>query len=372
MSAKLNLDKVRNLRARAQLLNGSELPGQPEQVVQSVIGFQAQELPSAYLSIRARSQGITANQLQQVHQVEAAFAWTWCMRGTLHLITAQDARWMIPLLGPGAISGDRRRLARLGWTDNSARKGIEIILALLEEHGEITRSEIAAQFEKNGLPFQGQAPVHLIFKAACEGLITTAGFRGSKPAYTLFESRHGKLNPIPREQGLAELATRFLSAYGPARVQDFSAWSGLKMSEAKLAWQQISSQIVDGEVNGLTLQMLAGQLDKLFIKTIHPPVLRLLPRFDTYLLGYADRSWMIDPEFEGRLFPGGGIISAVIALDGLVVGVWKLIPGKQKKIIEAEIFRNQPTHLYSLIEKEAADIGRFLANQIDLRISRQA
>lgn len=98
------------------------------------------------------------------------------MRGTLHLITAQDARWLIPLIGLVAISNDRSRLARLGWTDSSARKGIEILLALLEVNSEITQFEIAAEFEKNGLPFQGQAPVHLLVKAAGEGLITTLKF----------------------------------------------------------------------------------------------------------------------------------------------------------------------------------------------------
>jgi len=58
-------------------------------------------------------------------------------------------------------------------------------------------------------------------------------------------------------------------------------------------------------------------------------------------------------------------------VDGLVVGVWKLIPGKQKVIIEAEIFRNQPLDLHPLIEGEAADIGQFLAKGVDIRLSRQ-
>lgn len=371
MSLKINLDQVRFLRAKAQWLMDIDFNEQPNQIVHAVVGVQAQELPSAYLSIRARSSGVTESHIQRLHLDQAALAWTWCMRGTLHLITAEDARWLIPLLGPRNNASGYRRLRQLGWTDDTARKGIHLLLDLIHERGEVTRADAIEMFHQHGLPYEGQAPVHLLSKAVGEGLITTAGFQGTKPTYTLFEKRHGDLAHVQPEQGMAELARRYLSGYGPAGVKDFSNWSGLKMNEANLAWVQISSELTNVEVDGRTIQILAKDYELLDLYPGHDPVLRLLPRFDTYLLGYADRTWTVDPGFESHLFPGGGIISATIVLDGLVAGVWKLIPGKKRVTIKAEIFSDQSTGLFPLIEKEALDVGRFLAKEVDIQVSRQ-
>lgn len=371
MALKISLDQVRFLRAKAQRLMDINLNKKTNQAVHAVVGVQAQELPSAYLSIRARTRGLTESHIQQLHLDQAALAWTWCMRGTLHLITAQDARWLIPLLGPRNNASGYRRLRQLGWTDDTARKGIQLLLDLIHERGEVTRADTIELFHQHALPHEGQAPVHLLSKAVGEGLITTARVEGSKPTYTLFEKRHGELEHLKPEQGMAELARRYLSGYGPAGVKDFSNWSGIKLSEAYLAWAQLSGESMDVEVDGRTIQILEKDLEHLDLYSGHNPVLRLLPRFDTYILGYADRTLIVDPGYENRLSPGGGIISATIALDGLVLGVWKLIPGKKMATIKVEIFPDQSTDLFPLIEKEAQDVGRFLAKDVEIQVTRQ-
>lgn len=372
MTLKINLDQVRFLRAIAQRLTDINLSELPDQAVHAVVGVQAQELPSAYLSIRARSSGVTEFDIRQLHLDRAVLAWTWCMRGTLHLITAQDACWLITLLGPRNNASCYRRLCQVGWTDDTARKGIQLLIDLIQERGEVTRADVIEMFHQHELPCEGQAPVHLLSKAVGEGLITTARGQGSKPTYTLFEKRHGALEHLQPEQGKAELARRYLSGYGPAGVKDFSNWSGLMLSEANLAWAQLSGELMDVEVDGRTIQILEANLKYLDLYSGHNPILRLLPRFDTYILGYADRTWIVDPGYENRLSPGGGIISATIALGGLVVGVWKLIPRKNMVTIKAEIFLNQSTDLFPLIEKEAQDVGRFLAKEVEIQVTRSA
>lgn len=214
MALKISRDQVRFLRAIAQRLTDINLNEQPNQAVHAVVGVQAQELPSAYLSIRARSRGFTESHIQHLHLDQAALAWTWCMRGTLHLITAQDARWLIPLLGPSNNASGYRRLRQLGWTDDTARKGIQLLLDLIQERGEVTRADAIEMFHQHALPHKGQAPVHLLSKAVGEGLITTARVEGSKPTYTLFEKRHGELEHLKPAQGMAELARCYLSGYG--------------------------------------------------------------------------------------------------------------------------------------------------------------
>jgi len=50
----------------------------------------------------------------------------------------------------------------------------------------------------------------------------------------------------------------------------------------------------------------------------------LLPGFDEYLLGYSDRSAVLDPADAQRICPGGnGMFSPTMVIDGHVTGTWK-------------------------------------------------
>lgn len=77
MKKNLNPDQVRFLRATAQRRMGNLPDEAPEQVIQSIAGLQAQELPSAYLAVRARTKGVTEAQVKQLHLEQAALTWTW-------------------------------------------------------------------------------------------------------------------------------------------------------------------------------------------------------------------------------------------------------------------------------------------------------
>ena len=53
------------------------------------------------------------------------------------------------------------------------------------------------------------------------------------------------------------------------------------------------------------------------------PALRLLPMFDNYLIGYRDRTAMLDPARQPQVYVGG-IIKATVVCDGRVIGIWRL------------------------------------------------
>ena len=116
MEDTLSIQQIRQLRLKAQRLypQSAGLSASPAQVLKEVCGVQAQDLPAGLLSINARSRGLYKTEVEQARQVERSIAWTWCLRGTLHLVAAEDARWLVPFFGPGLIAGESRSHAGAG------------------------------------------------------------------------------------------------------------------------------------------------------------------------------------------------------------------------------------------------------------------
>ncbi len=138
----------------------------PLEAVRRVVGIQAQDLPAALLSVRARGSGFSARDVERAREQDRSLAWTWSLRGTLHLTTAEDARWLVPLLGPELIEKDQRRMRQLGWSEEVTEAGMRLLLQALAERGSMTRAEIKRLLAEHGLPFEGQATIHLIYRAA--------------------------------------------------------------------------------------------------------------------------------------------------------------------------------------------------------------
>jgi hypothetical protein len=96
---------------------------------------------------------------------------------------------------------------------------------------------------------------------------------------------------------------------------------------------------------------------------------RLLPRFDTYLLGYRGRDLALTPEHATRIMPGGGILHAAVLVDGRVAGRWQLKRTKRSAEVTIEPFEALPSDVTPLLEAEVEDIGRFLGRQASMTVA---
>jgi hypothetical protein len=87
---------------------------------------------------------------------------------------------------------------------------------------------------------------------------------------------------------------------------------------------------------------------------------RLLYRFDEYLLGWRGRDLILSPAFAGRIQAGGGWIHPAVVLDGRVVGTWRLTQGGAGRLtVAVEPFEPLDAAVPGL-QAEVADLGRFL------------
>jgi len=309
-------DLARSLLVRAQRLGGPEREegGSVADVVRLVVGLQAQDAPAAALGVRARLAGATASAVAHARFEERSVARIWCMRGTLHLVPAEDARWLVALLGPVGLARGRRRREQMGVLPE-ATAAVPAALA----DGPRTRHEIAAHVRAAGhrLTDDPQAAIHLVMTAVLQGHAIEGAWRGREPTYWLTDDWLGPAGPLPdRDAALNELARRHARAHPPAGPEDLAAWSGLPMGDARRAYAAIAPELEEIEVLGRRAWLVPGLEPA-------PRHVRLLPAFDGILLGHRDRALTVRPEHARDVLPGGGILRPTVLADGQVEGLWR-------------------------------------------------
>ncbi|MEA2440376.1 MAG: hypothetical protein QOH76_1800 [Thermoleophilaceae bacterium] len=324
-------------RARSQRLLGERL-GDPAGIVRELVGVQAQEPVAGALSIRVRSTGLTRADVEHELVERRSIVRLWAMRGTIHIVAAEDARWLVDLFGPAAMRSTHRRLGQLGVPATDRPRAVALIRAALAGHGPLTRAELMERLAPAGITTGGQAAAHLPNLAALEGHVCFGPPRGGKPTFVLRDDWLGTgLPELPRERAVVELARRYERAFGPATAEDFAAWSGLPLRDARAGWGSIP---VD--------RRAAGEED-----APDPPVVRLLPAFDTYLLGYRSREFAVPAEHARDVWPGGGIVRPTVVANGRGVGTWR----RNGASVEIAPFGRDAFDAGD----EIADVQRFLA-----------
>lgn len=335
-------DDIRAVRARAQLLTvpATEVLA----VVGSVAAVQAQSTPAARLAIRARSRVLTARDVDVSRDVTR----TWLMRKTLHLVPTADLRWLNRLFGPRNAQAGQGRRRQLGLSDELCEHALGKLQDLLPGKA-LTRQEILDGLATEGivLDAKSQAPAHLLAYAANRGLLCRGQDAGTEPTYVLLDEWVTE-SRTPDEPH-TELAHRYLTAYGVATADDFSAWSGLPIGLCRKAFSALDPVPV-GRAFALSGTDLSAP----------PCPPRLLGAFDTYLLGYRDRDLLLDPAEARRVNSGGGMIAPTVLVGGRIAGTWHTKRTAKLTKVVVEPFAPLPRSAISGLESEVDDYGRFL------------
>jgi hypothetical protein len=336
-------DRIWWLRTHAQLLHRPDVGGVVE-AVRRLPAVQAQDIAAFPLALRARVAGITAADVT-VARDERAIVRTWGPRGTLHLIAADDLPWLFPLVRTGPASS-MRRLRQLGVVAD-LDDAVRVVDRAMAGQGPLTKAELGERLAKAGLPAEGQAIVHLAGLGARAGLVVLGPDRGGKATYVHAADWLGA--PVPtmtdRERALTELVRRYRLAHDPAEPADLAAWSGLPLTEITAAWRTADQS---GEAPG-------------------GDVVRLLPGYDEYLLGWRTRP--VTERYAKKVHPGGGMLRASLNVNGRLAGTWSTRRTAREIRVFVEPFEALPNQIRVSLETEAADVGRFLGIPATLAIA---
>lgn len=365
MAITLTDEQMRFLRLRAQGLveEAGDESATVAQIVSGMGGIQAQEVAAAALALRVRGRNLVAGDVEQARARDRSIVRTWGWRGTLHFLATEDLSWLLPLLGPVFAAAYRRRREELGLDEETCQSGLRLLRQLLAGAGPLTREELVGRLTAHGLRLEGQARPHLLMRAALEGLICFGPDKGAEPTYVLLEDWISRMNrpaAYSDANAYAELTRRYLLAYGPATPQDQAAWSGLPLVQVRQGWQALAGQLIEVETGTGTVWMLKEAVGGLDEQPFSPPSLRLLPRFDIYLLGYQRRDLILPERYARRVNAGGGMLHPTIVCNGRVVGTWKSVRKGQRIEVRAESFEPEPALTSALLESEVADMARFL------------
>jgi len=306
----------------------------PEDVVAWMGGIQAQDYSGAKWSIGLRLPDATESDVELALKNRRIIR-TWLMRGTLHFAAMDDLFWMLELLAPRIIAANRRRYLELELDDNTLNKSNDIIIKALQQSGRLSRKELQAELELNGISVKGQRSAYILQRASLEGLICQSVLIKNNPVYSLTGKPEPGSGIKSYEEALAELARRYFLSRGPATMQDFVWWSGLKVSDAKNGINAVKPQLAEYKIDGKTYLMSP---ESSAAKNKSEPV-RLIPGFDEFLLGYKERGASLDPEFNSRWCPGNnGMFYPLIIINGRAAGTWSGRIKKDKILIETEPF----------------------------------
>jgi len=256
------------MRAAAQRLTKATAATsrRPAAILRQVVGLQAQVLSAAALGIRVRSTGLRAGDVNRALLDDRSIVRTWLMRGTLHLVAADDIRWLVHLLGPVFARASATRHAQLGLDDDLKTRGVAALRRILADAGPMTRHELLDRLGARGILLdpKTQAMIHLIGLAAMQAVLCVGPERDDgESLYVLLDDWVPPAPAPTREAALAELARRYFAAYGPATVDDLSAWSGIAMAEARSAVAGAKPSLADVTIQGQPGFVLNDRLSQL-------------------------------------------------------------------------------------------------------------
>lgn len=314
--------RIALLRLLAQRLAGPPCET-PTEVVRWLTAAQGQDLPGALTSIALRTTERSITQVQEAFD-RGEIVRTWPMRGTLHVIAAEDIHWMLELMTPRPLAAAARRRTQLGLSDADLSRAEELVREEIARRGAMLRAEVVEVWERAGLPTGGGRGYHLLAHLAQTAVLCLGPWRGGDQAFVLVDEWVPAPRGLEREQALGEITRRYLASHGPATVKDLARWTGLTMRDVRtglaLAAEHLTTLDVDGVEHHLdphTLDLLQG-----YRKQAREAL--LLPGFDELVLGYADRTATVPAEHSDRVVPGGnGMFRSTVVLDGRVVGVWR-------------------------------------------------
>ncbi|MFB9690844.1 winged helix DNA-binding domain-containing protein [Amycolatopsis plumensis] len=302
----------RALLARQHLLERSSLP--VPAMLGHLVGMQGQAPLAPYVGLWTRLARFRPEDLASLLTGRQAVRGL-LMRGTVHLVLAEDARVLRPLI---------QRVVANGYTGHFGRRIGDADLGAVARFGRVLLHErprtrrqlqdaLAARWPEHDAEALSYAVSYLVPTAQ----VTPRGVWGSTGPATLTTLDGWLGGPLDCRPSLEDVVRRYLRAFGPATIADVQAWSGLtKLREVVEPMGLRTFRAETGEV-------LYDVDDGVLPDPDTPAPARFLPEYDNVLLSHADRARVLPPGRRVPLPPGNGASRGTLLVDGFYRADWR-------------------------------------------------
>lgn len=359
----LHWDQVHAWRLARQWLCPRATSSATLDVVRSICGLHAQLLPAAELALWARTEQAAPGALEEALWQTRSLAKTWVMRGTLHVLAADD----LPLYAAARRTHTPRRPPSYytyhGVTPEELAAIEEAVPAVLGGTG-MTREELAdVVAARAGSPRLAEVLRSgwgaLLKPAAGRGELCFGPNQGRNVTFVAPALWLGAWRVEEPEAALREVARRFLSAYGPATPEEFARWWGTEPAPAKRLFKALGDELVAVAVEDWRGWALTSTLPEL-VSTPPAQHVSLLPAFDPYTVTLCRHPAVLAPEHLARVSRPQGWISPVVLVGGRIVGTWEHEAQREATAITCSLFVPATDALREQIAGEAERLGAFL------------
>jgi len=300
--------------------------------VTDIIALHGTDPASVYLSVRARTADVDISAIEHALYAERTLVRMLGMRRTVFVVPAG----LVPVIQAACTDQIAERLRRQ-LTQVVQEAGIAPdAAAWLKEAGEATVRALAARGSATGAELARDEPrlrtqivaaqdnpyggavnltTRLLTLLSAEGLIVRGRPRGGWTSAQFTWSAADRTE-LPAGLARAELARRWLLAFGPATAADLQWWTGWTAGQARQALGQL--EVTEVDLGGTTGVMLAADEDE---PAPAGPWAALLPALDPTAMGWRDRGWYVG-EHAPALFDRSGNIGPTAWWDGRIVGGW--------------------------------------------------
>jgi hypothetical protein len=346
-------------------------------VARALCGLHAQVMSSAELTAWARIDGLTRDATADALWSRRTLVKAWAMRGTLHLLPADElGLWL------GGL-GTMKHFLTPGWARGFGLQPgqIEVVIdavgRVLADGRALTRTElaeaVAAEVGDAGL---AEALAHsfgsTLKPAAFRGKVVFDEPDGQKVRFAAppegVEARDG-------DAAMEEIVLRCLAVHGPLTLDELTRWWAQKSPEPKKALKRLGDRVARVSVEGEERLARAEDVDALAAagEAAGAGVVRLLPAFDQYVVAatrHSDALTLGDASQAKRIYRPQGWLTPVVVLDGRFAGVWSWERKGTKLVVEVEPFAGVSLPR-AAVEEEAARLAEFLgggAGALTLRL----
>ncbi len=358
-------------RLRRQCLDRRASRDEALGVIAKICGLHAQVMSSAELTLWARVEDLEPGMVGEALWEHRSLVKTWAMRGTLHLLPADELpTWVAAqgVLKPRHHAKSWQKYYGLTYEE------AEAMLAAIPEALDgrmLTREELAQEVgrimgseELGGKLRDGFGA--LLKPSALRGDLLFAPSVGRNVRFARPDQWLSGWEPAETEVAAREVVRRYLAAYGPATREQFARWFGMTSpAQAGEVIESLGGEVAPVEVEGSYAWMLAEHVPEAE-KAEPSGVVRLLPAFDLYVVAAPrDREAVLREVLKRRVYRPQGWLSPVVVVDGRMEGLWSHERKGDRLVVEIEPFTEQPEWVRRAAEEAAERLTRFLGGELE-------